>query len=215
MSRKQLFGVLAAVLMSCFDGRGAHAQSDTPRLEVGAQFSTLEIDDARGLGERREAGFGGRLTYNLGRHFALEAEINYFPRDYRLVTTDFTGGRVIQGLFGPKAGIRGEKFGLFGKVRPGFQSSGRAARARFPNGNGPDPGDPFGFEFFRATQLTLDVGGVFEYYPSRRYVVRFDLGDTITRYPNVEFVLLPAGTPVRETVYSHKVQFSAGFGFRF
>lgn len=192
-----------------------HAQSETPKYEIGAQFSSLGIDDARGAEERREAGFGGRFGYNITRYFSLEAEVNYFPRNYRVVITDLTGGRVTQGLFGVKGGVRREKFGVFGKLRPGFQSSGGAARARFPNGGGPDPRDPFGFEFFRATQLTADVGGVVEYYPSRRTIIRFDAGDTITRYPDIEFFLFPAGTLGKETIYSHKLQFSVGFGYRF
>ena len=158
---------------------------------------------------------GGRLSYNLNRHFALEAEVNFFPRDYRKVRSNFTGGRMTEGLFGLKAGLRKNKFGIFGKARPGFESSGRAEIARFPNGNGPDRQNPFGFEDMRATQFALDVGGVFELYPSRRTIVRFDFGDTIVRYPGIPFTQIPQGTIVVKSLYSNKPQFSAGLGFRF
>lgn len=158
---------------------------------------------------------GGRLSYNLNRHFALEAEGNFFPRNYRKVRSNFTGGRLIEGLFGLKAGIRKNKFGVFGKVRPGFESSGRAEMAHFPNGNGPDARNPFGFVDMRATQFALDVGGVVELYPSKRTLVRVDLGDTIVRYPGIPFVQVPAGNVVVTSLYSHKFQFSAGVGFRF
>jgi hypothetical protein len=118
-------------------------------------------------------------------------------------------------LFGLKTGIRKEKVGFFGKVRPGFVSSGGAARSEFPNGNGPDPNNRFGLKQIRATQLTLDIGGVVEFYPSRRIIIRFDVGDTITRYPDVQFICFPAGTLCPEDVYKHRLQVSAGAGFRF
>ena len=41
--------------------------------------------------------------------------------------------------------------------------------------------------------LLLDVGGVFELYPSRRTIVRFDFGDTIVRYPGIQFTQFPQG----------------------
>ena len=196
----------------------ALAQSDTPKREVGALVSVLRIEDPHGLSDlfpRREVGVGGRFTYDLKSYFALEGELNFFPRDYRKVTSNFTGGRMIQGLAGVKAGLRKKKFGVFGKFRPGFESSGGAEVPRFLNGNGPDPQNPFGFERIRSTQFAMDVGGVFEFYPSRRTIIRFDAGDTIVRYPGVEFIHFPQGTRFFETVYSHKPQFSAGFGFRF
>jgi hypothetical protein len=194
------------------------AQSDTPKREVGVLFSVLGIKDANGLTDlfpRTEVGVGGRFTQNLKRYLALEAELNFFPRDFRKFTTNFTGGRMMEGLFGVKAGIRKKKFGVFGKFRPGFESSGGAEVPRFLNGDGPDPRNPFGFERIRATQFALDVGGVFEFYPSRRTILRFDAGDTIVRYPGVEFIQFPQGIRIFETVYSHKPQFSVGFGFRF
>lgn len=205
-------------IMSLLGGE-AMAQSDTPpKREVGVQISVLGINDAHGLTDifpRTEVGVGGRFTWNLKRYLALEAELNFFPRDFRKFTTNFTGGRMLEGLFGVKAGIRKNRFGVFGKFRPGFESSGGAEVPRFLNGGGPDPQNPFGFERIRATQFALDVGGVLEYYPSRRTIVRFDAGDTIVRYPGIEFIQFPQGTLVLTTVYSHKPQFSAGFGFRF
>lgn len=199
-------------------GGEARAQSDPPKREVGVQLSVLPITDAEGLNDifpRTEVGVGGRFTYNLNRHLALESEVNFFPRDFRKFRTNLTGGRITEGLFGLKAGIRKNKFGVFGKARPGFQSSGGAEIAHFPNGDGPDRQNPFGFETIRATLFAFDVGGVVELYPSRRTIIRFDLGDTIVRYPGIQFTHFPGGSVVFETVYSHKVQFSAGIGFRF
>ncbi|MFN2454134.1 MAG: hypothetical protein ABR577_07925 [Pyrinomonadaceae bacterium] len=213
------------VMVILLSARSGYGQADNEKkFELGAQFSILGISDPNSFDpdrphssqqHRTEAGFGARFTYNINRYFGLEAEGNFFPRDFRRVTTNFTGGRIVQGLFGLKSGIRKERIGFFGKVRPGFVSSGRAAIARFPNGDGSNPRDPFGFELLRATQLAMDVGGVVEFYPSHRTIVRFDIGDTIIRYPDVQFICFPAGVPCPEDVYRNKVQFSAGIGFRF
>lgn len=214
--------VLLSALMLTIPGGISLGQSaprsEPSRFEAGALVSVLGIEDPNGLTDlypRREVGVGGRFTYNLKRYLALEAELNFFPRDFRKFTTNFTGGPMLEGLAGVKAGLRRKKFGVFGKFRPGFESSGGAEVPRFLNGNGPDPRNPFGFERVRSTQFALDVGGVFEFYPSRRTIIRFDAGDTIVRYPGVELIQFPQGVPVLETVYSHKPQFSVGVGFRF
>lgn len=220
MNNYRIF-LIPALMVSVFYGvaHGQSARQSQPsKIEVGALFSVLGIKDANGLTDlfpRREVGIGARFTHNLNRHLALDTEVNFFPRDFRKFTTNFTGGRVTEGLFGLKAGIRKNRFGVFGKFRPGFESSGHAGIAHFPNGNGPDPQNPFGLEIIRATQFALDVGGVFELYPSRRTIIRFDLGDTMVRYPGIQFIRFPEGTVLLKTVYSHKPQFSAGFGFRF
>jgi hypothetical protein len=212
-----VFTVLLTVSSGIACGQPAQP-SPLSKFEVGAQVSVLGIKDANGLSDsfpRTEVGGGGRFTYNLKRYLALEAELNLFPRNFRKFTTNFTGGRMIEGLLGVKAGIRRNKFGVFGKFRPGFESSGGAEVPRFLNGDGPDRQNPFGFERVRATQFALDVGGVFEFYPTHRTIIRFDAGDTIVRYPGVEFTIFPAGSRVLQTVHTHKPQFSLGFGVRF
>jgi len=200
-------------------------ESELEKFEVGAQVSAINISDPLALNivnpgtaqSRNEVGFGGRFTYNVNRFVALEAEVNFFPRNYTIVTTTKTGGRVTQGLFGVKSGYRFKRVGIFGKFRPGLVSSDRAFVADFPDGNGPDPRDPFGFRRIRAAQYTLDVGGVFEYYPTRRTILRVDAGDTITRYPDIPFFLFrgSGGVPALLDIYTHKPQVSVGVGFRF
>jgi hypothetical protein len=67
------------------------------------------------------------------------------------------------------------------------------------------------------------VGGVFEIYPSRRTLIRFDVGDTIIRFDRrnvaaVDPALPPTARMVTFTVSEetkHNLQASAGFGFRF
>jgi hypothetical protein len=218
MYRKPLFVITLTVVLLFSSSRETSAQSDTPKFEVGAQFSVIRIENLpTGVSDRRnEPGFGGRFAYSPNKYVALESEVNFFPRSYRGFVTPFSGGRITQGLFGVKAGIRKEKFGVFGKARPGFVSFNRVVKnVQFPNGNGPDPRDPFGFELGSVTHVAIDVGGVVEIYPSRRTMLRFDVGDTIIRYAGVEFVNLPSGNPVVESVYKHNLQFNVGFGWRF
>jgi hypothetical protein len=193
---------------------------DQRKFELGVQVVRLPIEDARGipslgLGVHTEPGFGARFGYNVNRYLALEAEGNFFPRDYDKFITDFTGGRAFQTLFGAKAGLRQKRFGVFGKVRPGFFTSTATSHADFPDGNGPNPNNRFGLRRVTASLLTLDVGGVVEFYPTKRTILRFVAGDTITRYPDLEFVCFPSGTPCPVTIYSHKFQMSIGWGWRF
>lgn len=63
---------------------------------------------------------------------------------------------------GAKAGIRGNRLGLFVKLRPGFMHFNKDVDCP-----GCDRRDNFEF--------ALDVGGVVEYYPSSRFVVRMAL----------------------------------------
>ena len=81
-------------------------------------------------------------------------------------------------LTGTKIGKRFDRFGVFGKARAGM------------------------WHFDRA-HVAADIGGVFEYYPSRRTAIRIDLGDTILFY----------GGTALGTV--HNFQPGIGFSYRF
>jgi hypothetical protein len=215
-------------------GRGASAPGDddaadgTRRFEVGVQFSSLGVNEpARtfgggvvfgGVGVNTEAGFGARLGYNLNEYVAFEAEGNFFPRKRFSDTTQ--GGYPLQLQAGAKVGRRFEKFGVFAKARPGFvgftdvDELERVDTVTFG-------GEPFDFPVFSGhwkNYFSMDLGGVFELYPTRRVLARFDFGDTVIRYGArrdfgsaggdfIEFQL-PSET-------KHNFQFTAGIGYRF
>jgi len=172
-----LVTVFSFLLMSAYH---VAAQSNEYKFEAGVQFTTLGWS-LHPFEKSRVQGGGGRFAYNFSRHFAGEAEVNF------LVPTNHIGrirsNHQVQGLFGLKSGIRNQSFGVFGKVRPGF------AYLRSHS--------EFGFSGSRVNTM-LDIGGVGEYYPSKRTIVRLDVGDTMINRFN-----------------RHSLQMSIGFGFRF
>jgi len=97
----------------------ALAQTTKEKLEIGVQSTSLTIVHPDIAFDDTQAGIGGRVTYNFNRSIAAEAEINFFPQRQIILNAD---GSAIQAQFGAKIGKRFEKFGLFGKVRPGFLS---------------------------------------------------------------------------------------------
>jgi hypothetical protein len=190
--------------------------TDVPKYEVAAEFTSLSLEYGDTL-----PGLGGRFTYNLNKHLALEAAGYFFPGKCATCSRQITG-HVTEGLFGVKAGKRFRRWGVFAKARPGFVSFGKGFFDIVPTGGG----GPFPFTFVvrRSTAFGLDVGAVVEFYPSKRIVVRFDGGDTILRYPQRtvhSFTTDPitgALSPFSFTspAYTrHNFQFSAGVGFRF
>jgi hypothetical protein len=107
-------------------------------LGVGVTGTHLhKIDEA-------PTGAGLRFLYNFSPKVALDTETIGYP------------GKV-SALFGAKAGIRRNRFGVFDKSR-------------------------FGLWHFTRSYFLVDVGGVLEYYPSSRSAVRIDVGDSIIFY---------------------------------
>jgi Outer membrane protein beta-barrel domain len=160
MSKRFFSSLIAATIMLSLASIVAQAQSrynDTPKFEIGGQLVVQRLSD---IVDDTNVGGGGRLTYNFTENIAVEGEFNYFPQDLAVLGATSS----YQGLFGLKAGIRSEKAGGFGKVRPGFTRFDLVA---------PTPS---------TTQFTFDLGGVLELYPSRSTVIRFDIGDAIVDY---------------------------------
>ena len=186
----------------------AVAQSKKDKIELGVQTTSLTVFNPDFSFDETKGGVGGRVTYNFNRSIAAEAEINFFPQKQLILESD---GRSIQAQFGVKLGKRFEKFGVFGKVRPGFISVDRVF-SLVPGSQLP----PFDVKVERKTLFTTDFGGVLELYPSSRMVVRFDAGDTVIRHPE-RFGLLSFSGPVvlvRGPKYSHNFQFTAGVACR-
>lgn len=220
MYKSALFTTAALILIFIFAPSAARAQEqDAPKVEVGAQFSSLSISPPSTVGTENASGFGGRVTYNLNDHVAVEAEGNFYPTGTS--QTYVTGGRAEQMQFGIKVGKRFEKFGVFAKARPGFISFGESLKVtQLPVVSGDIVDIVNSFTDERKTHFTTDVGGVLELYPSRRVLVRFDFGDTIIRYGEHDEIgptlLNPFGAVIRAPAETkHNFQFTGGVAYRF
>lgn len=223
MNKKIWVALFALLCLTC-GGLEAKAQADdVPKYEVGIHFTSITKPDfSNGA---TEPGFGGRFTYNINSSVAIEAVGNFFPHSCRFCGDN--SGNISQGLAGVKAGKRFEKWGIFGKARPGIVSFSKGDGDYFLAGSGPLVSSslppPFEFRQKRLNTAALDLGGVLEFYPTRKIVTRFEAGDTLIHYgerqfnvPSFDgtgtFSLIPITT---RSETRHNFQFSAGVGFRF
>lgn len=203
----------------------ASAQSEERKFEVGAQISGLA---GRSFDDKGSLGGGGRLTYNITKHLAVEGELNYFT------SNSSDNLRRFQGQFGIKSGLRFNKFGLFGKVRPGFINTRQDFVIFLPIPCVPGPACIQSVVPISGsdsdTGFSLDLGAVAELYPSKRIVVRLDVGDTILNRQGPTFfgsrpILIGQASPSLglssiiaipgRSFTTHNLQLSAGVGFRF
>jgi len=132
----------------------AFAQAtEVPRIEIAPEFSTLAVAD----GGRTAAGFGARFTYNLNKNIALETSATYFPDrcDYC-----FGGGAIGVLVGGLKAGKRFQRWGLFGKVRPGIVTYGQAETIFTLTGNS---ALPYEIQQRGVDTFSTDIGAVLEF----------------------------------------------------
>lgn len=206
--------LLAVVLLVA--SRQVQAQSDVPRLEVGAQYTLLNL---RGVsGQNSSSGFftfsspglqhgiGGRIVFNPTRILSLEAELNFFPNGKYV--RPLNEGSSTQALFGIKIGKRLEKIGIFGKVRPGLMHFSNVADC---------PGEfASNCQIDTRTEVTIDLGGVLEYYPARHAAFRVDVGDMLLRYGNFKTgSALTGGTVPIKSGVTNNFQVSVGVSYRF
>lgn len=253
MWKKSLMTVGSLIFLLLSSAAAALAQAtgaEEYKFEAGAQFTVLNSSVPRTfdftnvqcittpctpsvvtISSSRETqpGFGARIGYRVTAHLTLEAEVNLFPgADSFKVPPAFSGGHKIEGLFGVKAGKRFRRAGVFAKIRPGFLYASRgdlreiqqaACIAVFP--------PPAGcFETTSTNSFALDLGGVLEFYPTRRTIIRFDAGDTILHLddrrvsgtisdpPVVGFSNVPVVVRVASEK-THNFQGTLGIGFRF
>jgi hypothetical protein len=221
MKNNSLIFLFAMVFLLATNIRGQSGPDELPKFELGAHFTSL-TKPGFGGGDT-EPGFGGRFTYNINEIFALEGVANFFPGVCRgCGRLGDNSGNIAQGLGGVKIGKRFQKWGIFGKARAGVVS--------FSQGHGEwiinNPGSsfPFDFQFTRTNNFAADLGGIVEFYPTKRLVTRFEAGDTLIHYRarTTNFLsfdpvtgaasLIPFTLP-SET--RHNFQFSAGIGWRF
>ncbi|HKE59256.1 MAG TPA: outer membrane beta-barrel protein [Pyrinomonadaceae bacterium] len=192
----------------------ASAQIDEHKFEVGGVFTSLTLTDfkARTLptiasGDSTVHGLGGRLAYNLSKNFAIDAEGNFFPETH-LGNEEL--GQKLQGFIGLKAGVKNRWAGVFAKARPGvmwfgdFSSPGSCTASTFGSA----------CTVSHEKDFAMDLGGVVEFYPTERTIIRADIGDTIIHYPQRTFGQFN-NQNVLNAATKNNFQVSLGFGWRF
>jgi hypothetical protein len=184
------------------------------KVEFGPQFSTLILQrQTFSDGVRTEPGLGGFASYRAFRFLWADSSLIYFLRDTKSSGVQ-DGGRILQGFFGVKGGIRRDHFGLFGKLRPGFQYFSRTLTGfQTPVAGSPQPLSP---EYGSISAVALDLGGVIEVYLPKRALLRFDASDAHPYYPDVT-LKLPSGQPIffPGGAQRHSIQFTVGYGWRY
>jgi len=170
-----------------------------PHFELGVAASGIHLSDNNNFG------VGARAVFNFNSFFSLEGEGNFFLNNASPKL--FSGGRAIEGLFGPKIGLRTENVGIFAKVRPGVISFSNTVQGIIVN-----PNVPFSFSIQtgRLTEPALYLGTVIEFYPARHWAWRTDIGDTMVFYRSSNF----SGFPIPGATKSN-FQFNTGFQYRF
>jgi hypothetical protein len=188
------------LLLGSYSGIAQSAEkSGSSRFEVGMALSGIQFPGTSSLG------LGGRGVLNINSVLSLEAEGNFFLKD--AAPSFQSGGRIVEGLFGAKLGYRGDRVGVFGKVRPGVISFSKVIQnITF------DPANPLAFSIQtgRLTRPALDLGAVIEVYPAEHWAWRSDLGDTMIFYDSTSlFGIRIPGTR------KNNFQFSTGLQYRF
>jgi len=198
---RHTFFAAAIVLLLLNASASAQAQTDDHKFEVGAFYTAINLD---GFGETVN-GLGGRLGYNFNKYVALDAEGSFFPETH-LGNNQF--GQKTQGFVGIKAGARSKYGGVFAKARPGVMFIGEVTSGF--NCTGGSLGRTCRPEH---NNFAFDAGGVVEFYPSSRTIIRVDAGDTIVRLHSETPGIF--GPNQSSTDVTHNFQVSVGFGYRF
>ena len=109
-----LGAVNAVALQTAANSSCSDCSDQPPRFELGVAMSGIHLSDNNNFG------VGARAVFNLNSFFSLEGEGNFFLNN--ATPKAFSGGRAVEGLFGPKIGLRTDNVGIFAKVRPGVIS---------------------------------------------------------------------------------------------
>lgn len=178
--------------------------------EFGPLFSSLTLA-REGLTNnvRTEPGFGGYVGYRFYGVFYLDGDLLYFPTGTTF-SGPHDGGTILQGLFGLKGGIRRNRFGFFGKARPGFNSYSQVLTG-ISNSNPTS----LSYTYARSTNFVLDLGGIVEFYPTERSTLRVEVGDTHIFFGTRDVIIGGTVQAFPGGKLQHSIQLMLGYGWRF
>ena len=217
--------------------QGATLQHFDVRLGITRSFGRLEEAKAERVPERQRWDVGALFalqprilpefqyldaypalgvwgSWNFSRHVSWDSVVMHSGRNPGVgEEIDFqAGGRALEALTGVKLGIRRDHMGYFGELRGGTITFGETEKQLGEASSG--------FFLYRGifTNPVLNAGGVLEVYPSRRTILRFDMGNaTIFYQPKniVETVPTSSETFSIPSLQQTTMLMSFGGGFRF
>jgi hypothetical protein len=188
----------------------AQAQQEFSRVEIGGQFGAIGLLNANGS-VGIWPGFGGRFDLNITRRLALETQLDYFPTSAPVRFLE-QGGKTLQLASGLRGKVLQSKhFGVYGLIRPGFIHF--TDTSQLTGAPGSVPGTMVG----PATYFALDLGGGVEFYPTPRWIARFELTGNPFLIPNSRpsTVSAPPTPPIPTPgIVNDRYRFSVGVGYR-
>lgn len=187
MHKNIFFTLVLSLFISLVFNQNVIAQEDSPSSAIIGQY-TRQNTDPESLN-----GFGITYSKHFVRFFGMDTAFNFFPKD---------GAKTLQLTAGPKVGYRTEKFGIFGKFRPGTQ----IFYLRRPGAVADDDTEA-------SLKFAMDFGGIVEVYPSRRLGLRFEAGNMMTK---LKITTSNPGSPlVEDSKFVSNFQLSTGIMLRF
>ncbi|MGD0890778.1 MAG: hypothetical protein ABR923_04525 [Terracidiphilus sp.] len=149
-------------------------------------------------------------SWNFSRHVSWDSAILHEPRNSGLEFIDFqAGGRAFEALTGVKVGIRRDHMGYFAKARGGTITFGKTEQQLYSL-----PDKSIGEDYGMFTNPVLDVGGVYEVYPSRHTILRVDAGSATIFYQPKNVISFGQTVPIPGRTQTGMLM-SFGAGFRF
>ena len=201
--------VTFAISLFALTPRAARAQdfADSAKWEIGGHYATLNLPSQCTTSSGCQTlnnGFGGNLTYNFSSWLGIDTEMNFFGANGDQSSATPVG-RVTEGLFGFRLGPTTRRWGLYSVVRPGFVNFGNiTARIAYQVPGSSDPVAMLGLT--NATFFAFNYGEAIEYRPIKHAALRFDIGDTIVKYP---------GSTIGTPLHQHNFEISEAIIIRF
>jgi hypothetical protein len=162
------------------------------QTQIGGHYSALSLE----YPDQTRHGGGAFFVYAPRGWIGVDVTTSWFP-------SDDVGGSAWQLLAGPRVGGSVGRIGIFGRVRPGlvrfserFFAPETVCIAIFPTPEGC---------LVKSTNFALDYGTTVEASLSSRTVLRFDIGDALTRYRRGD----------DSSSWKHGLLVTAGAGWRF
>lgn len=149
-------------------------------------------------------------SWNFSKHLSWDTTLLHSPRNPGAEDIDYqAGGRAFEALSGIKAGMRRDRMGYFVKVRPGLMNFGRTERQIIAG-----PNNTVSFDDGMFTDFVLDLGGIYEVYPSRHTLLRFEAGDAQLFYLPKTVVVAGVKVPIpNQNAATMLIAFGAGVRF--